>query len=289
MVSLTRHLPCIRLRRVLLNEREGFDFNNALRRWQPGNGDVANWARASGGRDGPWMVKARAVLESHGARSSRRKIVVSLVLVGAAATYLHEPILRSAGHFLVDESPPQNADAIVVLAGSIPDRVLEAVTLYRDGFAPVVVLSKEPESKAYGVARSMGANVPGPHQINRIIAEQLGVPSAAILETGGNPGSTLTEAAELIRFLNRQGFRKILLVTSKAHTRRAGAIYGHLAGGRMTILLRPSRYDGYDPDSWWRDRTTLRRVAIEYEKLLFFEGVDRWLSRGTFDASAPNP
>ncbi|HEY3186399.1 MAG TPA: hypothetical protein VGJ70_02920, partial [Solirubrobacteraceae bacterium] len=49
-----------------------------------------------------------------------------------------------AGRALVVADPlPAHADAIVVMAGSIADRVLEAADLYRAGIAPRIVVTRE--------------------------------------------------------------------------------------------------------------------------------------------------
>jgi len=59
---------------------------------------------------------------------------IAVVLAAGVATLL------LAGRLLVVSDPlPPRADAIVVLAGSIPDRVLEAADLYRTGIAPRII------------------------------------------------------------------------------------------------------------------------------------------------------
>ena len=122
----------------------------------------------------------------------------------------------------------------------------------------------------------MGVDIPEVYELMRTVAEQLGVPKEAIYDLGDLGGSTFSEAQAILRFLQHQGVRTILLVTSKLHTYRAGVIFRHLAGDQLRIIVRPSRYDRFDANSWWQDRTMLRRVIIEYEKLLVFLLVDRW-------------
>src|SRR5262249_34886623 len=112
------------------------------------------------------------------------------------------------------------------------------------------------------------------------VAEQLGVPANAITEVGGGmDGSTLLEAQAMLSYARSQGYKKILLVTSKPHTRRAAAIYRHLADSDVEVIVRPSRYDRFRAQEWWRDRTDVRRVLIEYQKLLVFLLFDRWRSQ----------
>ena len=90
-------------------------------------------------------------------------------------------------------------------------------------------------------------------------------------------GATLQLAGDQYHSVLRRGYRSILLVTSKYHSMRAGRIYRYLADGRVTIIVRPARDDDFQPDAWWRDRPSTRRVVIEYQKLLTFLLLDRWL------------
>lgn len=203
------------------------------------------------------------------------KIPVAFVAL-AFAWLLAGPLLAAAGDFLVAEQQPRKTDAIVVLSGSVPDRILEAVDLYKDGFAPTIVLCREPENAGYRALRERGASLPRIYELNLSVAAQLGVPAEAITVLERAAGSTFSEARVVLRYLAEQGARSILLVTSKYHTRRAGMIYRHLAGDSIEVITRPARSDGFDPHLWWRDRMSIRRVLIEYQKLLLFQLWDRW-------------
>ena len=204
--------------------------------------------------------------------------VVALLVValmwGAAA-----PLLRAIGAFLVENEPPQHADAIVVLAGGYPDRILEAVALYRDGWAPRILLGREPQNAGFRKLAQLGVQVPKLVEINRTIAEQMGVPADAISIIEQPAGSTYDEAQLVIDAVLRRGERTILLVTSKYHSHRAARIYRFLAGDRVRIVVRAARDDDFDPDAWWRNRVSARRVVFEYQKLIAFQLLDRWRLR----------
>lgn len=208
--------------------------------------------------------------------SRRVGLAAALVALATALYVLHVPLLCAAGRFLVEEDPLRSADAILVLAGSIPDRALEAAALYQEGYAPRILFSREPVSPLFAQTHALGVMLPRAYELNRWVAEQLGVPPAAIGEVGGTGQSTLAEAREIVRELLAEGHRDIVLVSSKLHTRRSALIWRHVAAGELRIIVRPSRYDPFDPDSWWRQRTWGRRVVFEYQKLLFFLLVERW-------------
>ncbi len=198
--------------------------------------------------------------------------LAALLVAALAAT----PLLRAAGRFLIEDQAPEAADAIVVLTGSYPDRILEAVALFREGFAPHLILCREPENAGFRRLRSLGVQVPKLFELNRSIAEQLGVPPAAITVLDRPAGSTYSEAEVVLASVIARGYTSILLVTSKYHSRRAARIYRHLAGDRVRVIARPARDDDFAADTWWRDRASTRRVVIEYQKLLTFLLLDRW-------------
>src|SRR5439155_972285 len=74
-----------------------------------------------------------------------------------------------------------SADAIVVLAGSIPTRVLEAADLYRTGLAARVVVTRERLARGESVLRVRGVHIPESDELTIAALEQLGVPAHAIV------------------------------------------------------------------------------------------------------------
>ena len=205
----------------------------------------------------------------------RRLAIAAIALLVLAAVAL--PLLGAAGRFLVEDDPLQHADAIVVLTGSYPDRILEAAALFREGWAPRITLCREPENAGFRKLESLGVKVPRMFELNRSVAVQLGVPPEAITVLDRPAGSTYSEAEVVLADVLQRGYRSILLVTSKYHSSRAARIYRYLADGRVTIIVRAARDDDFQPDGWWRDRPSTRRVVIEYQKLLTFLLLDRWL------------
>lgn len=219
----------------------------------------------------------------------RIKFAILVALIAALAWLSSTPVLRATGAFLVVDEAPRRADAIVVLSGSVPDRILEAVDLYQEGWAPLIVLCGEPENEGMRRLRERGVVLHGNDDVNASIARQLGVPGSAITVVERPPGSTFTEAIAILDGLAERGARSMLLVTSPYHTRRARSIYRHLAGGAVEVISRPARAGGFDPDRWWQDRVMLRRVLIEYQKLLMFQLWDRWKLAPRLQSPSPAP
>lgn len=204
------------------------------------------------------------------------RFLLFLVVLGATLYVFREPVLRRLGEMLVVRDPDAPADAIVVLSGSIPDRILHGVDLYKAGMAPQIVLTREVEMPGLEQLRQRGLEIPERHEMNRSIARQLGVPDEAMVMVEQRAASTMTEVAALLPELRRRGIKSILLVTSKTHTRRAALIFATMSGGDIAVRVSPTPYDPFTPDDWWKRREITRRVLTEYGKWFTFLVFDRW-------------
>ncbi|MBI2485748.1 MAG: YdcF family protein [Deltaproteobacteria bacterium] len=203
-------------------------------------------------------------------RAKKRTLILLGVLamvVISIVTFRHT-ILISFGEYLITQSPLEKADAILVLGGSVPDRILEAVDIYKQGYAPLIILTKGPQPQGYDELLKLGIKVPEGHQLNQIIAEKLGVPESAIVTIGKRADSTYSELQTVYKdFLKKKGLKSIILVTSKSHTTRATIIFNHVTNGEIKVITRPSKYDSFNPINWWKVRRDLGQTLFEYQKL----------------------
>ena len=193
-----------------------------------------------------------------------------LVLAGAAAC-------PYTGHYLILDDPPSKADAIVVLAGARAERWLEGVDLYREGFAPVVVLSPGIVEPAEERLRSMGVRYPTDIELARDTMTQLGVAPSAITVLPGPVDNTADEAEAARDVARGHGWTRLLVVTSKYHTRRTRFAFERaLRGTGVAVEVVASRHDVVQADRWWTSRADLRYVISELQKLLAYRlGLDR--------------
>ena len=183
--------------------------------------------------------------------------------------------LPYAGNFLVVEDSLEKADAIFVFGGSIPNRIIEAVDIYNQGFAPLIIISKYPKPEGYKYLEQRNISFPEGHNINRSIALSLGIPENSILITNYRAASTLEELILLKNFCLEKNIKKIILVSTKSHTKRISKIFSDIAGDKIKGILRYTGYDSYNPDRWWKDRHSLRQTMFEYQKLLHHLVVDK--------------
>src|SRR2546425_2874556 len=147
----------------------------------------------------------------------RARLVVAIALI--AATLF---AVAFAGALLVVNDPlPRSADAIVILAGSVPDRTLEASELYRTRVAPRILLTREHLRRGEAALRARGVTVPEGDALGRQALRALGVPDGAIVGLRRRNRSTESEARTIARFACPHGMRRLLGVTPRAPTRPA--------------------------------------------------------------------
>jgi uncharacterized SAM-binding protein YcdF (DUF218 family) len=193
-----------------------------------------------------------------------------LVLAIAAATGAGGCFVYG-GRYLQHEEALRRADAVFVLAGGRLERGLEAVDLYREGYAPVIVLSPGGQEPAEVAARARGIRFPAPADIVAEVIAASGVPRSAVIIETRSVDNTADEALMLRTLTTNRGWRTVIVVTSKYHTRRAGyAMRRALEGTGVDIVLRASRYDPSNPARWWRARRDVRLVAEEWQKLIAY-------------------
>ena len=197
------------------------------------------------------------------------------------------------GRALVIADPlPRQADAVVMLAGSIPDRVLETAELYRSGVAPRVVVTRERLRAGDAALRARGVRLPEPDELTMTALERLGVPAQAIVRLRRRTHSTESEAATIARWACRTRITRLIIVTSRAHTRRSRLIFSRMLGGTMQLTIRPSRFDSFSSRRWWRVRRDAKTVLYEWERLLHYWLDERWTIRpcgGLRPARGPAP
>jgi len=90
----------------------------------------------------------------------RKKLLVGVILLAISAVFF-----RYAGILIVAEDFPEKADLIIVLMGSGPDRILWAVDLYKEGYAPCILMVENWEP-GYELLESRGVKVPRDADVN---------------------------------------------------------------------------------------------------------------------------
>jgi uncharacterized SAM-binding protein YcdF (DUF218 family) len=176
-----------------------------------------------------------------------------LLLVLAA---VHEPLFRSVGYSLVETQAPTQADVIVVLAGGWRgERILKAAELVKAGYAPKVLVSGP--MSLYGVNEAdLAISLAARNGYDRSSFEPVYAPAL----------STMDEAHQFAPRLRQLGVRRILLVTSSSHTRRAAATFRRELGNDVEVCVVAAKEKFFAPENWWHHREGQKTVFYEVSK-----------------------
>jgi uncharacterized SAM-binding protein YcdF (DUF218 family) len=159
-------------------------------------------------------------------------------------------IFLGVGRWLAVEDPLDKAQAIVVLSGRIPMGAKEAARLYKAAYAPQVWLTRANEPAAS--LQEMHIAYLGDDFFNSRVLMHDGVPSNAIRVLEPPIDNTADEVRAIAAELEQEKGATVIIVATKAHTRRARTLWRELAGGRGRAIVRAASTDPFAPDHWWR-------------------------------------
>jgi hypothetical protein len=94
------------------------------------------------------------------------------------------------------------------------------------------------------------------------------VPSSAIRVLAPPIKNTADEIRAVAEELARENGSAVILVTTKAHTRRVQKLWQQLSGGKGRAIVRATPGDPFDPAHWWRSTTDAFDVLREVLGLL---------------------
>ena len=167
------------------------------------------------------------------------------------------------GQWLMVADPLEPAKAVAVLSGRVPFRAMEAASIYREGLAPEVWLTREvvrAEEQALG---RLGVVVVREEAYNRAALERLGVKPGAIRLLGEGIRNTVDEVRLIASELDRNGGDRVIIVTSKAHSRRVRATWAAIVGASPKAIVRYAREEPYGAAGWWRNTRDALDVSRE--------------------------
>jgi uncharacterized SAM-binding protein YcdF (DUF218 family) len=190
-------------------------------------------------------------------------LAIIAVLLACAAVL----VLRYAGDLLVASDPlPAHAQVAVALNGSITGYVArraEAVRLLQTGVVDHVMMSLPPSSY-------WGENIPNVAQ--HYFSERYGPKIAQkVVYCVNSANSTIEEAAALRQCLEQEDWRKIIVVTSDYHTRRARMIWRSAlakADPPFELCMHGVLDADFHPRGWWCRRRYVKTWLFETSKLL---------------------
>jgi len=201
-------------------------------------------------------------------RVSRRRALLFVL----ALLLVWPPLAWAAARWLVVDSRPEHAAALVVLGGSstYEERTELAAQLFKQGFAPVVLLTDDGRRGGWSQAEQRN-----PFFVERAASslEAAGVPAANVETLKPQTSSTFEEAQLLREYVKARGLNSMLVVTSGYHSRRARWTFERVfrdTGVRVNVVaVEPGRQTPA-PALWWLSPRGWRTVALEYLKLVYY-------------------
>jgi len=168
--------------------------------------------------------------------------------------------LRAAGAYLIISSDLQAANAIIVLSGGDESRMSEALRLYNENYAKMIILTETGQTtEGYSQLHSFDM---------RIVLLSNGVPSGNILVTNRSVSSTRDEALSVKNLMINQQMKSAIIVTDPYHTRRAYNIFNEIfANTNIRLSIQSVHNSWYNSRTWFLKIDGWKFTILEYLKL----------------------
>jgi uncharacterized SAM-binding protein YcdF (DUF218 family) len=162
------------------------------------------------------------------------------------------------GQWLIINQKPRKSDAIIVLGGGPINRIQEGVALYRQGYAPYLVLSGGTQDFSQATQA----------QVMRWQAvDEFGVPQHAIV-LDNRSYTTYQNALNTRQIMLTHHWTSALVVSSDYHMRRVRFLFSRVYQDlpiRLTYVAASDPW--FRPRRWWSNPESALITISEYAKL----------------------
>ena len=162
------------------------------------------------------------------------------------------------GYYLSPQQAPQKADAIVVVSGGqTTSRAAKGIELFREGYAPNIIFSgaaiDDGPSNAYAMReQALDAGI----SKDNIFIDEISQ-------------NTYENAVNSKKILDSQKAKKIILVTSPYHQRRANQTFRAVLEPDYEVIGVSAFDDRWSKSQWWRRGFPLFITFSELWKLAY--------------------
>ena len=166
---------------------------------------------------------------------------------------------------MIVEDISQEVEAGFILSGSVMERTNEAMKTYQIESPLFVCMGStvSADLEAYGQIRTDA-------DLCRDALLRQGADSSAVrvMKRGM---STFEESEEILGYSVAQGFKRIMIISSKFHTRRIDKVFRKKFREKgIEIVIRGAVPKSYKTDTWWQEESGMIFVTNEYLKLLYY-------------------
>jgi uncharacterized SAM-binding protein YcdF (DUF218 family) len=205
-------------------------------------------------------------------RVARRRQILLIAVLAVAAVFPF--VAWVTAKLLIVKNDLPSADAIVVLSG--PATYLErgdwAASLYRQGRAPVVLVSNEGLMSRWSRTEERNLYF---YELASSELQHRGVPTKNIQVVSQIGAGTYEESLRLCNYATTHKLKRLLVVTSAYHSRRAlWSLRRACSASQIQIGIDgpPPGWQTPSPRVWWLSKWGWTVVAGEYAKMIYY----RW-------------
>jgi uncharacterized SAM-binding protein YcdF (DUF218 family) len=214
----------------------------------------------------PGSRKARLAKTTKAARR-RRFLVLAALLIASSPL-----VAWLAAHLLIVKADLPSADAIVILSGSATyiERAHWAAKLYGDGRAPQIILTNDGLIGGWDHREERN---PYYFELTAKRLQQQGVPAKRIQLAPGPALGTYEESLLVRDYATTHNIKRILIVTSGYHSRRAlWSMRRACEGSGIQVGIEAPPPGGQTPSPWlwWSRGFGWKTVAGEYPKMIYY-------------------
>lgn len=208
-------------------------------------------------------------------KRGRLRVIVVLAIFVIAAVYVSSGIiLKQMGEFLVRDDVPVKSDAALVLNTGLEyyPRLIEAADIFKKGLADRIIINGDRKTDSLRYLEEEGfISCCSWYEDSMRILEMLGVPRHSITAISAEDAyDTNTEAEDVGTAIIAMEYKRIILITSRFHTRRSAHIWEEMYRDRLNVISVSAKTDPFDPASWWKDGRQIRWVLAEYGAWIFY-------------------
>src|SRR5262249_58790136 len=144
-------------------------------------------------------------------------VLIALVGLSAVAVFSHRPLLKRVATALVVEDHLDRSDAIVVVAGGTPSREAVAARLFREQWAPRIIISRPFTSDDLRQLTALGVRRFDLQGESRAVLERFGVPADRIVAVPEAARTTEPELDLVPKLARARDYRRVIRGTSRHH------------------------------------------------------------------------
>ncbi len=175
--------------------------------------------------------------------------------------------MLQVGNYLIVEDPIEKVDAIFLLGGGPFDRGSEAGKLYNAGYTQKIICTG---GQVSNLLKSLNMYHKEAEVAKMNLVKNNDVPGRHVVAL--SEGTSTKEESEIIlRYCLEEGFKKVMILSSKFHTRRVNNVFRSLLeDAGVKVLIRGAPSSLYDESLWWESESGLIMVNNEYVKLGYY-------------------